>query len=158
MVRARSKGSEIVHVFAAKSQAAKKKWCSEMQIQIQVQRDRKSGPPATLPRGGTMLALPPTAGAPRGSSPSTSRSTTPLPAAPSPAVGKPYEQWVVGGGAGAAPALDSVVANVSDESWFAGRMPRSKADRILESAPNGSYLLRESDSRPVCEESRNADK
>eukprot|EP00047_Mylnosiga_fluctuans_P025139 m.182671 g.182671 ORF g.182671 m.182671 type:complete len:207 (+) comp9997_c0_seq25:913-1533(+) len=36
----------------------------------------------------------------------------------------------------------------SDEAWYAGRMPRNKADELLESSPPGTYLVRESDSRP----------
>jgi hypothetical protein len=41
-------------------------------------------------------------------------------------------------------------AVTADERWFAGRLPRGKADRLLENASNGTFLVRESDSRPVC--------
>lgn len=39
-------------------------------------------------------------------------------------------------------------AESSEENWYAGRMPRAKADKILTSGADGSYLVRESDSRP----------
>lgn len=29
-------------------------------------------------------------------------------------------------------------------------MPRQKAEKVLEALPNGTFLLRESDARPVC--------
>jgi hypothetical protein len=37
----------------------------------------------------------------------------------------------------------------ANERWFAGRLPRSKADELLEAVGPGTYLVRESDSRPV---------
>ena len=37
-----------------------------------------------------------------------------------------------------------------DDSWFAGKMSRAKAEKILENTPSGTFLLRESDTRPVC--------
>ena len=38
-----------------------------------------------------------------------------------------------------------------DDSWFAGKMPRGKAEKILEGLPDGTFLVRESDSRLVCQ-------
>lgn len=38
--------------------------------------------------------------------------------------------------------------STEDDSWFAGKLPRQKAEKILENAPDGAYLVRESDSRP----------
>lgn len=136
------------HIFAAKSQAAKKKWMSEMQLQLQALHDRKSGPPATLPRvlsQPTLKSLPVARSLP-----------APPPAAggsPAPKAKQGYEEWVLSPGAAPAPApnSDAVAPAVAttDERWFAGRMPRSKADRLLETAANGAYMIRESDSRPV---------
>jgi hypothetical protein len=37
----------------------------------------------------------------------------------------------------------------SDENWFAGKLPRAKAEKILDACPDGTFLVRESDSRPV---------
>lgn len=177
MLRARKGATDMTHVFAAKSQAAKKKWIAEMQLQLQTLRDRRCEPPSTLPRGTMHAALPMRADAApptraessRSSRHSTdSRAGVPLPAVPdkasSPIVKQSYEQWVIGPPppssrptsppSSASPAPSALpTAHVSEsapanERWFAGRMPRGKADQLLEAASPGTYLIRESDSRP----------
>ena len=88
----REKKSGICHVFAAKSQAVKKKWLTEMDLQLQSLRDRKSAPPATLPRGAMMGAA--------SSLGSASPAATPPPK-PAATVTPPsktgYEQWNLNG-------------------------------------------------------------
>eukprot|EP00047_Mylnosiga_fluctuans_P025140 m.182252 g.182252 ORF g.182252 m.182252 type:complete len:337 (+) comp9997_c0_seq3:141-1151(+) len=155
------KGSqEITHIFAAKSLAAKKKWVSEIQLQLQSLKDVRSAPPETLPRGaldGRPLSQ--SSRASRLSDSSPRGSLPPIPPSPiSPAAKaaqpKSYEQWVIGAGPPSMPPpplpptpAAAPLAN-SDEAWYAGRMPRNKADELLESSPPGTYLVRESDSRP----------
>eukprot|EP00047_Mylnosiga_fluctuans_P003769 m.230841 g.230841 ORF g.230841 m.230841 type:complete len:803 (+) comp12124_c0_seq1:82-2490(+) len=151
ILRQKKGSGDINHVFAAKSNAAKKKWLSEMQLQIQSQRDRKSAPPATLPRFATAAVLPsPGPPSPTPSTPSTLAS--PVSAQPGK---RGYEEWVVGGTPTSpmAPSPHGTLAQdpmaaTGDEKWFGGRMPRGKADRLLENSANGTFLLRESDSRP----------
>ena len=82
-------------------------------------------------------------------------------AAPAAGGGKGYEEWVIGAGpsssgsaAGAGgPATSSSVTSKptssSENTWFAGKLPRAKAEKLLLEAPNGTFLVRESDSRPV---------
>lgn len=168
MLRGKKGSSEVSHVFAAKSQAAKKKWVAEMKLQLQTLRDRKAAPPDTLPRGMAMMS-PAAAAAPEAPrSRPESRGSMPLPATPkevSSPTKQSYEQWVIGSGPAPSsissskkdslpplppppPASPPVVVGVDDERWFAGRMPRLEADQLLEAMPNGTYMVRESDSRP----------
>lgn len=146
----RKGSSSISHIFGVKSQALKKKWMGEMQAQLQAQHDRKSGPPATVPRvASTTMLKTSTLGGGKPALPSLPSSVPPASPAPPPAKPLGYEQWVpAGGSVGPDSASAGGALATTDERWFAGRLPRSKADRILEAAPNGTYLVRESDSRP----------
>lgn len=144
----RKGSSSVSHIFGVKSQALKKKWMGEMQAQL----DRKSSPPALVPRvaSATLLktgTLQPPRPAP--AAPAAAVSLPPSSPAPPPAGKAAYEQWAVQEGFAQAstPAPGAALAT-TDERWFAGKLPRAKADRVLEAAPNGTYLVRESDSRP----------
>jgi guanine nucleotide exchange factor VAV len=62
-----------------------------------------------------------------------------------------YETWVIGGGPpppATAEASPDPNANFSDDdAWFAGRLPRKKAEKVLSTMPDGAFLVRESDAR-----------
>lgn len=42
----------------------------------------------------------------------------------------------------------AIAANIAHEPWYHGSIPRNVAEELLESQPIGSFLFRESESRP----------
>ncbi len=164
-------------MFATKSLQAKKKWMSSMAQCVERLKDAKVGPPQIAPRSSAPSSdLPPIpASAAELASPGPAVSSRPRPNVAPPSSGKgaasasssgastpkgkmSYEQWAPVGGKEAPvdapppvphPKETAGMAKGSgDEAWFAGKMPRGKAEKILTALPDGSYLVRESDSRP----------
>lgn len=50
--------------------------------------------------------------------------------------------------AASTPAVD-VASTMSDDAWYAGKIPRAKAERMLSDTRDGTFLVRESETRPV---------
>eukprot|EP00052_Salpingoeca_macrocollata_P034789 m.12643 g.12643 ORF g.12643 m.12643 type:complete len:807 (+) comp6968_c0_seq1:124-2544(+) len=155
------KGSTVhSHVFATKNNVGRKKWVSLLTNLLQAIKDSKTGPPELAPRASTRQLgnLPPAAAASPADPPSPrmARAKDPLPPAPLPEdkkKGKPkksYEEWSVAPppppGGEAADRPDAKESG--DDAWFAGKLPRAKAEKLLEGCPDGTFLVRESDSRP----------
>ena len=91
------------------------------------------------------LPLPPT---PQSSGSSTRTS----PAASGKKKKQSYESWApMAPGAASAVEEEEPAAKVdkmaADDTWYAGRMPRAKAEKVMEGMPDGAFLVRESDSR-----------
>eukprot|EP00053_Salpingoeca_punica_P017049 m.162985 g.162985 ORF g.162985 m.162985 type:complete len:812 (+) comp17104_c0_seq1:358-2793(+) len=157
--------SAVVHTFSTINTMARKKWVTSMENQLQVVKDSRTGPPALAPRvsardlsASIAAARSPSTSAgegPRRQLSGPSASTSPAPTATTPVKRTAYEQWTVTSPPAGSPAPTAAAdaggagAKVTeDDSWFAGKLPRQKAERILENAPDGAYLVRESDSRP----------
>jgi len=158
---------EVCHVFAAKTLLNRKKWMGLMETSIETLRDKKSGPPEAAPRGPSsagaggappIIALPAPAVSDR---PRPGTAGSPAAPAATQTKSKGYEKWVIGppppgagaggGDAGGPSSLKrqgSVSGTASgDSAWFAGKLPRDKAEKILTPLRAGTYLVRESDNR-----------
>lgn len=159
------KGKDLaVYTFATKSLQSKKKWMAAMTQCVERLKDAKVGPPQIAPRSSAPSDLPPLpteAASPQAPAVSSRpRPAPPATVAKAPAAAAPkgkmsYEQWAPTTAPADPPPpvpKDSAVSGLGkgsgDEAWFAGKMPRAKAEKILMSLPDGSYLVRESDSRP----------
>lgn len=144
---------ETQHIFAAKTIPAKNKWMSLMRNCI----DDLRAATESIPDVAKRRAPPPDVPAPL--TPSGPK-PTPSPAARPP--GKSYEEWQPvnkrgaggggdgpsGGGDGPASAGGAPGVFLSEDSWYADRMPREKAEKLFADAPDGSFLVRESLTRP----------
>eukprot|EP00051_Salpingoeca_urceolata_P001684 m.43077 g.43077 ORF g.43077 m.43077 type:complete len:802 (-) comp11610_c0_seq2:431-2836(-) len=152
-MKCKNKGKEAVHIFSAKTLASKKKWMSLMQFNLDAIKDSKAAAPEVAPRTGeSTLERNTSIPAP---------TTTAGPAAAAPKKKQSYEQWVIGQGPPSTPAAPPPSQPLppppsaapggfssNNSAWFAGKMPRAKAEKVLESMHDGTYLARESDSRP----------
>lgn len=140
--------------FAAKSLATKKKWMNAMQGCLDEMKDAKGARPEVAQRNdGVGSAL-----QKRPSQPTPKKTSKKSPSSSAQPRSTSYEQWVIpgkGGGGGAAPPPDdgadvskSNFASAGDEGWFSGNIQRPKAEKILEGSPDGTFLVRESHTRP----------
>lgn len=141
------------HQFATKSLPQKKQWMDQMNLLISQLSTTKPQAPSRAKQdisisGGSTRRPTPAAGGGKNYEqwdvgPPSAKSPTPS--------GKSYEDWTVGGPPAAAAVADDpseqLVAG-GEENWFAGKMDRPTADGLLASVPDGTYLVRESDSRP----------
>ena len=153
-----AKGSEVSHVFAAMTLLNRKKWMALMEENLSAIRDKKAGPPEAAPRTagsvGPAAAKPPAL--PRGAAAAPSISQRPRPGSDKPAAPtKGYEKWVLPGAPGA-PAAAAAAAPLKrqgsvsfskDSAWFASRLPRDKAAKMLMPLRDGTFLVRESENR-----------
>eukprot|EP00043_Microstomoeca_roanoka_P009973 m.95012 g.95012 ORF g.95012 m.95012 type:complete len:787 (+) comp14747_c2_seq1:104-2464(+) len=140
-------GAEQQFIFAAKTMPLKRQWESAMRKNLSSIRDAKSAPPEAPARVPTLKPPKSLAG---------SISERPLPSTPEgkpnlpPGPAKGYMDWVPTAlpTTVEAPPTPREVEVASDEAWFAGQMPRHKAEKMLETMPDGTFLVRESDGRP----------
>lgn len=150
--------------FAAKSLATKKKWMQAIQGCLDEMKDEKGARPDVATRGDAQAnssTKRPTMSVPQ---PAGSSKSKPKPANKSKkaaAAKGSYEQWEPiqargGGGGGGGNADDggdaggkSAFSSAGDEGWFGGKIQRPKAEKILEGAADGTFLVRESHTRPV---------
>jgi len=142
--------------FAAKSLATKKKWMNAMQGCLDELKDAKGARPEVASRNDSGAASAPAK--PAAAAPSKKRPAAATPKKPAAKPGS-YEQWVLPGkggkGAAATPAAEESGADISrafaqnsgDEGWFGGKIARPKAEKMLEGAPDGTFLVRESHTR-----------
>eukprot|EP00056_Hartaetosiga_gracilis_P004588 m.76390 g.76390 ORF g.76390 m.76390 type:complete len:651 (+) comp11879_c0_seq1:936-2888(+) len=152
------------HIFAAKTMPIKRKWVSNMQQQLDGIKDAKSAPPDAPKRDATLTLsmrstrdeLPPTPMQKKVSAENLALPPTPLQQQQQQKPHQPqgYMDWTP-----QAPVVQSQKKEpaikappmqkfATNESWFAGRMPRFKAEKVMEDMPDGSFLVRESDGRP----------
>eukprot|EP01147_Barroeca_monosierra_P010411 gene10411-2542_t len=151
-IKYRKGNTDQQYIFAAKTMPMKRQWESVMKKQLSEFRDEKANPPEAPARVPTLkgnATLSTTGSFSERPLPSTPTSTGSASSSKAPQQG--YIDWVP-----AAFSKDDVspipaASNVeiaSDEAWFAGELPRHKAEKKLENLPDGSFLVRESDGRP----------
>lgn len=153
------KVKNVSHVFAAKSLATKKKWMTGMSNCIDILKDATGARPEVATRsadgGGAGADTASASSAPaKPSSASKSRKEKPAAhvAPAQPGKGKSsYEEWVPANASNKdEPVEDAnpLRAGSSDEGWFGGKIQRGKAEKLLADAPDGTFLVRESQTRP----------
>eukprot|EP00038_Savillea_parva_P023433 m.40912 g.40912 ORF g.40912 m.40912 type:complete len:809 (+) comp6046_c0_seq2:199-2625(+) len=148
------------YVFATNSLPSKKRWMQDLNNAILVAKEEAGIAPAPLARGavggggsggdGAAAAGRPAMQAAKPSSAGSAGKKPARPVAKKPGK-QAYEEWVPINAQGspdkqAAPA-GVLRANGGDEGWFGGKIQRSKAEKILENAPDGTFLVRESHTR-----------
>jgi len=130
-------GADTVHVFAAKTLPGKKKWMSALNKCLDVLKD---GPAPEIKKRSE--------GANKG------KKSRPAAAPPkTPTGAQSYEEWVPRNGPPtpkdpepAAPGPG--VQQLDDDRWYAGKMPRQKAEKLLVDCPDSAFLVREAETRP----------
>jgi len=143
-------GAEERYIFAAKTLPLKKKWMTQMNQLIEDMQGPKEAPSVGERVKPVNDDFTDGGGGGGGSKP---RKAAPPPLAPGTKPGS-YEEWTPGGMGGPAspsptPAEPDDGGGFSTEDqWFAGRLGRPKAEKLFVGTPDGTFLIRESDSRP----------
>jgi len=140
-------GSEQVYVFCAKTLPVKKQWMTQMQQLIE-----DLAGPTEAPTVGTrkMPVIEDVEGrAPAGKKAAPKKASVKQPSS------QGYEQWTptappAKGGPASPRASESEDSGgaVAEDQWFAGKMGRPKAEKLFSGCDDGTFLIRESDTRP----------
>jgi len=146
-------GGEALYVFAAKTLPAKKKWMQKMGDLLEdLRNDGMVAPDVGDRTKGAVDVMAAPSGGGGGAAAKSARKPAPKPSAKG-----SYEQWVPpakGQKGGPRPPSESeglpdeTSATFDEETWYAGRLPRLKAEKMFANTPDGTFLIRESDSRP----------
>eukprot|EP00040_Diaphanoeca_grandis_P019004 m.100075 g.100075 ORF g.100075 m.100075 type:complete len:776 (-) comp27218_c0_seq1:153-2480(-) len=136
--------------FATKALALKRQWMASMANCLDALKDHAGAKPQAEKRTPGSIKIANTKADP------VSRSATPKASSASkPSVQRvsSYEPWAPTNSNNSASGADTPVKQKfkgrgGDEGWFGGRLDRTKAGGLLDGTPNGTFLVRESDSRP----------
>ena len=134
-------GDDILHVFCAKTLPGKKKWMASLNKCLDaIKSEGQTSAPAVGARGPIKA-------------PTAKKKPAPVPTpAPSSGARQSYEEWVPRNQEGppTPTASNAPVAQVlDDDRWYAGKMPRGKAEKLLADCPDSAFLVREAETRPV---------
>jgi len=148
------KSGSTGHVFAAKSLVAKKKWMQLMNEALLVAKEKAGVAPAPVARGaaaaGAAVAAAGAARPPSVAKPPPKKASA-KPSAKKAGGKQAYEEWVIPSkpppDEGGAASEGASRAGGGDEGWFGGKIQRPKAEKILQNAPDGTFLVRESHTR-----------
>jgi len=137
------KTSNKEYWFAAKSQPYKRQWMSAMSNAIDAKKESMGIKPETNTRGTPPESTKKDAKKSNKSAPNSGKKAAQVPS-------KGYEDWkpLNVNAPKEEKAEKTSFARGGDEGWFGGKILRQKAEKLLESCPDGTYLVRESHTRP----------
>eukprot|EP00040_Diaphanoeca_grandis_P021369 m.113851 g.113851 ORF g.113851 m.113851 type:complete len:782 (-) comp28302_c0_seq1:91-2436(-) len=129
--------------FAAKSQPLKRQWMGAMANAVDAKKEAMGIKPEANARGGPVPVAAAAKKEPKKSKAAASKK-------PAVQVTKGYEDWKpLNANAPKEEKIEKTTfARGGDEGWFGGKILRQKAEKLLESCPDGTYLVRESHTRP----------
>jgi len=138
-------GAEERYIFAAKTLPLKKKWMTQMNQLIEDLQGPKVAPSVGERKKPVVEDF-------TGPSSGGGGAKAPKKKPPPITASKGYEEWAPGGGpASPSPTVvepEGAADMATEEQWFAGRLGRPKAEKLFVGTPDGTFLIRESDSRP----------